>query len=592
MQTSIDPSTSRRRARHGDVRHGRARLALLPALLALLIAPFVSPVRAQTPGAPPSRNPALSVAVAPGAPNHALAGTLNAPDPPTIYRSTDGGILWSAATSGMVANVSIAGLAFDPQNPQVAIAGDGGSGYLFRTQDGGANWTELPSGRALLSENSAISEIYAVVENNATVFYATTRFDGVLRSQDSGATWAKLDLGLVGEARRVREVVRWRDALLAGTHDGVYILDSATATWVRAVGFPVGVIAFSLTPHADALYAGTGLGIYTSLDAQSWAAAPNFPATIVYDVVDTGRFVVAATESGLFVGADGTWQQSLLNGAPYGGIAYAVGSAPQAPRTIYAGTDADWVLRSDDEGVSFYSVAAGMPPLDVQAALATPTPSPTPTPPPTDTPTATPTSTPSPSPTPTPLPTDTPTPTETPTETPPPTPSNTPEPSATPTETPLPTETFTPAPPTSTPDPGLATAVAEATAVAATREAATLAAQPTATPTPPPTDTPAALVPGEPEAGPAGAEEPRPTSTSVLADLGITPPPEVMTAAAGRVALLPGTPSPTDDAPRAPVDMGALVRSSLPPVFVGLGVVALTVLIGAAVAILRGPRDI
>jgi hypothetical protein len=135
--------------------------------------------------------------------------------------------------------------------------------------------------------------------------------------------------------------------------------------------------------------------------------------------------------------------------------------------------------------------------------------------------------------------------------------------------------------------------------------AAALAAQPsptpTALPTETPTQTPVPLAPGEPEAGPSGAgaagsaaEGPRPTSTSVLADLGITPPPEVMTAAAERVAVLPMTPSPSDaiDEPRTPVDMGALVRSSLPPVFVGLGVVALAVLVGAAIAILRGPRDI
>jgi hypothetical protein len=58
---------------------------------------------------------------------------------------------------------------------------------------------------------------------------------------------------------------------------------------------------------------------------------------------------------------------------------YALANTARAPRTIYAGTADAWVLRSDDEGLTFASVSA-MPPLDVRAALATATPTPTFTP--------------------------------------------------------------------------------------------------------------------------------------------------------------------------------------------------------------------
>jgi photosystem II stability/assembly factor-like uncharacterized protein len=170
----------------------------------------------------PTRNPVLSLAVAPGAPNIALAGTLNSPDPPGIYRSTDGAIGWLSVNSGLIENISIAGLAYDPQDSQVVMAGDGGFGYLFRSRNGGQSWEELTSFREMLTPNSAVGELYATVEAGRSVFYACTRFDGVIRSEDGGETWVRLDAGLVGEARRVREVLRFGDQLYAGTHAGLY----------------------------------------------------------------------------------------------------------------------------------------------------------------------------------------------------------------------------------------------------------------------------------------------------------------------------------------------------------------------------------
>lgn len=500
-------------------------LILALGLLGALFAPWAA--RAQTAGAPPTRNWAISLAIAPGAPDRVLTGVLNAPDPPTVFRTGDGAVSWAPAVAGLPANISVSGVAFDPQNPNVVLAADGVAGLLFRSDDGGANWTELQGARALLSETSAVGELYAAVERGVTTWYASTRFDGVFRSQDTGNTWVRLDAGLVGEARRVREVVIWRDTLFAGTHDGVYIYDPPSAAWVRSSGFPGLLIVFSLTTVGDVLYAGSGEGILYSSDAQTWARAGAFPATIVYDMVQAGDVVVAATDIGIFTGIGDTWQQATLNGAPYAGVSYAVDNTPRAPRTIYVGTEVDWVLRSDDQGRTFYAVA-GMPPLDVVAALATPTPTATPTPLPTDTPTATPTATFTPTPTETATPTNTPLPTDTPTITP--TPTETP----TATITPLPTNTLT--------------------------AAEKLALIPTATPTPTNTATP--------------TNTPTPT---------ITP-----TATATPTATETPTITPTSP----PIDFEKIARTTLPPLFLGLGVVAMLLVLGAALAILRGPKDI
>ncbi|HXF60748.1 MAG TPA: hypothetical protein VNK95_03980, partial [Caldilineaceae bacterium] len=301
----------------------------------LLLAALLSPLLAHAQGAAiPTRNSPITLAVVPGAPDRVLAGTLNAPDAVNIYRSTDGAVSWTGVGEGMQPNVSIAGIAIDPQNPNLVLAGDGGYGYLYRSRDGGATWEELPQFKSLLSENATVGDLYVAVQDNVSVFYASTRYEGVLRSPNGGDIWQKLDGGLTGEARRVREVILFNDVLYAGTHAGLYRLLPTSSVWEFVPGLPATLIVFSLWTMGDTLYAGTGQGLYTSSDGETWTPAPNFPATIVHDLVGTGSRIVAATETGLWAGIGDTWQQPTVNGAPYTGVVYAVANTAAAPRTI------------------------------------------------------------------------------------------------------------------------------------------------------------------------------------------------------------------------------------------------------------------
>lgn len=577
--------------------------------LAVLLAAWLLPslVRAQG-GTLPTRNTPISLVVLPGQPDRVLAGTLNAPDPVNVYRSTDGAVSWTPSGEGMMSNVSIAGIAADPRNPNLILAGDGGFGYMFRSRDGGATWEELPNFKALLAENAAVGELYAVEENGATAFYASTRYEGVFRSPNGGDIWQKLDAGLAGEARRVREVVWFNDVFYAGTHAGLYRMLPSNPTWEFVPGLPNTMIVFSLWSLGDTMYAGTGQGIYTSQDGLTWTPAPNFPPTIVYDMVDTGSRIVAATESGIWVGSGDTWQQAMVNGAAYAGVVYSVSNIPQAPRTIYAATEFDWVVRSDDEGLNFFPTA-GMPPLDVAAALATPTPSPTPSPTPTDTPTpsptptATATATPTATPTDTPIPTNTPLPTETPTPTP--LPTDTPPPTVTPTAT----ETAMPGESTEAPAGGLGglaggtPGTSEETSPAIPLDVPTAApdeptpdqvltvelptpAPPTATPTqtPLPTDTPVPIVE-------MPTNTPAPVATEIAAEVAAVPP-ELPTDAPEPTVTPTVTETPLPRATREPIDVAAVISVSLPPVFVGAGVLLVFVIVAAGLSLVRGPRDI
>jgi len=533
-------------------------------------------------GSAPTGNSVLSLAVAPNVPNEVLAGTLNSPLLAGIYRSIDGGVTWTNTAPDLAPNISLTALTYDARNPRTVYAADGGAGLVFRSGDGGVTWAEIPGFRELISANSAVGELYAVVERSQPSLYAGTRFDGVLRTVNGGAAWQQLDAGLVGEARRIRALASYADALYAGTHAGLYRLPAGATVWEEVTDFPNTDIVFSLLATNDALYAGTGSFLYVSLDGSTWERVSNAPSTVYYALADSGRLLTLATENGLWTGSGDSWQLATVNGVPYSAPVYALANTPRAPRTIYAGTADAWVLRSEDEGQTFVAVDALLP-LDVRAALATATP----------TFTATPT------------PTNTATPTRTPTETP----TFTPSPTATDTATPTMTRTPTATPSVSVSSPiSVEVALPEAEASAQVRDrrqsvgdrltaalqraSQDASATATALPTMPAagellvTSDAAALLPTVTSAVAATATSAPPTETVASTETATSQPSATPTSTHTPEPTLTATPTPV------PIDLAASVSARLPALFIGAIALLGAVVLVAGMSILRGPRDI
>jgi photosystem II stability/assembly factor-like uncharacterized protein len=584
----------------------------------------------------PTDNPVLSLAVSLTAPDQLLAGVLNSPQPAAIYRSTDAGLSWANTTPNLSPNISITSLAFDPRNSRIAYASDGGSGLLLRSQDGGATWTEVAGFRELLSANSAVGVLYIVREGNQTTIYAGTRFDGVFRSSDNAASWQQVDSGLVGEARRIRSLALFAGTLYAGTHSGLYRLGPDGALWEMVNNTPTTSIVFSLLAARTTLYAGSDTALYRSTDGDNWERVASLPDSIYYDLASSGRLVVAASENGIWVGDGVTWSAAGVDGVPSSQPIYSLANSERAPRTIYAGGQSGWVMRSDDEGQNFATLAT-LAPLDVRAALATATPTATPSPTPTDTPTptatATPTLTPTPTETPTPLPTATATPP--PTATRPPTLTPTPvriglQPTATPaaTATASPTELPPPLPETvaesTLEDPEPRTSIRGAGERAAdalgqarrnnpteTADSAPPAPsnllQPSATPTELPENTPPATPTGLPENTPPATPTGLPENAPPATPTGLPENAPSATPTGLPENTPPATPTglPENAPPAAPtglpenapppwsaLDLAAELSRRLPVVLLGMIGLFGALLLAAGVAILRGPRDI
>jgi photosystem II stability/assembly factor-like uncharacterized protein len=107
-----------------------------------------------------------------------------------VYKSTDGGLTFSAANRGMI-DYRIAALAVDPLHPQTIYAGSD-SGELFKTTDGGETWSDLSKG--LESEygwSYGITWIYIDSANPQNV-YIQKAHEGVSFSNDWGQSWIQL----------------------------------------------------------------------------------------------------------------------------------------------------------------------------------------------------------------------------------------------------------------------------------------------------------------------------------------------------------------------------------------------------------------
>ena len=126
-----------------------------------------------------------------------------------VFRSTDGGANWQKVLFKNE-NVGAIDLAFDSRNPQTIYASlwatrrppwsiyppsIGPGGGLFKSTDGGSNWSELTGGLPTDGDGrigvamapSDSNRVYAIVDNS------DPKKGGLYRSNDAGATWQLMD---------------------------------------------------------------------------------------------------------------------------------------------------------------------------------------------------------------------------------------------------------------------------------------------------------------------------------------------------------------------------------------------------------------
>ncbi len=122
-----------------------------------------------------------------------------------VARSTDGGNTWEMCRNGFRPRetfgrpASVWAMAIDPVDPDIVYAGLGDErdptgpsvlGYVYKSTDGGDNWTEIDLANGAISDESIVSITIDPTDHNSVLVLSQSR---LFSSSDAGATWTQLD---------------------------------------------------------------------------------------------------------------------------------------------------------------------------------------------------------------------------------------------------------------------------------------------------------------------------------------------------------------------------------------------------------------
>ena len=107
-----------------------------------------------------------------------------------IYRSVDSGVTFVLTYSG----INMTDIEFHPTNPDIIYGASKGNTSIYKSSDNGISWSQAGSG--LPSTNSVVRACVAVTPDNPQVVYAmfgnnSNGFYGVYKSSDEGLTWSQ-----------------------------------------------------------------------------------------------------------------------------------------------------------------------------------------------------------------------------------------------------------------------------------------------------------------------------------------------------------------------------------------------------------------
>jgi photosystem II stability/assembly factor-like uncharacterized protein len=217
-----------------------------------------------------------------------------------VFKTTDGGRTWENVLT-ISEHTGVIDVVLDPSRPERLyaaayqrqrktwgfVAGGVESG-LYRSTDGGRNWTKVTSGMptgevgriALAVSPVQPNRVYAVIE-------APNEQAGTFRSDDAGETWKKVSGGsrISNYNASVRaDPVNADRVYVIGT--GMYVSSDAGATFQSGpfTNGPGDCHAIWIDPSDnDHLVSGSDPGLHISYDGgKYWALMPNLPNTQVY----------------------------------------------------------------------------------------------------------------------------------------------------------------------------------------------------------------------------------------------------------------------------------------------------------------------
>ena len=291
-----------------------------------------------------------------------------------VYRSRDGGATWQKILFRND-DVGAIDLNFDPANSQIVYAtmwnvrrppwfiyapANGPGGGIFKSTDGGTTWKEIDEGipvegrgRIGISVSpSNRSRVYAVVDafvvdqEHPDDPQKIKKLGGLFRSDDAGATWAKIssDERVWGRGWYFEKVTA--DPKNADTvyvmNTSVYRSTDAGKTWTAIKGDPTGDDFHQLWIYPDdpkRMVLASDQGAIVSVDgAETWSSWYNQPTAQIYHVGPDYRFpywVTGAQQDSGAVGSPSRSRHSEISNRDWEGLCSGGESGYTAPDPLH-----------------------------------------------------------------------------------------------------------------------------------------------------------------------------------------------------------------------------------------------------------------
>ena len=305
----------------------------------------------------------VSIALHPTKPNIIYIATDEA-----VYKSSDTGTTWTRF-AGELTRTRVISLAIDPKLSATVFAGTKGDG-TYKTPDGGRSWHLFNSGINKGTISSVVNQVIFNPLGTEMVYAATTV--GVFRSLDGGRNWTERMDGMT----EINFVVALAmdpqrpNVLYAGTTGGVYRSSNATQSWekktrgmvaadAKLASMAMGVNGLAVDPtNSNIVYAATTKGLYKSTDqAEHWiklegSIQNSYVSAIQLDPSNPSTIYLATSDRVHKSEDSGATWQTKAHGLEATSIR-SLQISPSDSQVLYVGTNGGGLYRSTDAGESW-----------------------------------------------------------------------------------------------------------------------------------------------------------------------------------------------------------------------------------------------